>query len=732
MSVELECEPDISSPQLAPIPKSSTHRLVDTGLLHLEATLAGFSERYRRGETTHTLHVWWARRPHTAMRILTFASLCPNSDPDLLELMADLVKPSTASIALYKAREILNEHYPSPPTLLDMFGGGGTIPFEAANLGAQAYSIDSNQLSVFIQKSNLVYSQNLDSQKASELIKSSGTKILTALKDKTNPLFPLRDSGSEGNQNLFNGNISAPIGYFWTYSIVCPSCKYRFFLSKRPWLSKKKGRRIAFTFTDNDKKQQISISEVTDSYKHEPHWEGRNGRAICPKCSNIIEQVSVRDTKDELVAIVKNKETKGKEFFLSSKAQKSIPSKKTLKEIEDSLLAKLDCSLPNDPLPQWSGIVNPAIYGVKTYADFLNPRQRIIILMLIDCLLEEYNRLLKTESIETANYVISALSSLLDQLIDWNCRLSMWISQNEQVGRAFCGPGISMLWDYVEIDPLQEGPANLWDKLKRILSGIETIGKFPCVPIVKHGYAQVLPFESDFFDAIVTDPPYYDNIFYTVLADFFFSWKRILLKHIDATLFSKPTTDSEHELVASKHRSESPSKAHEKYCSQLAQAINEAARVLKPEGVFTFVYSHSSLQGWEAFLKAFRNSNFIVTSVQPLSIERKHRPRGVFSEAVNTCIAFIAHKISSAKPSTSINPIVQNVSDLCNGFAHTLKQAGWKDSDVALAVFAHGVGELCNYQAVTDVDSDQASLQAVEAIVKKYFQQFKIKSRKSL
>ncbi len=98
------------------------------------------------------------------------------------------------------------------------------------------------------------------------------------------------------------------------------------------------------------------------------------------------------------------------------------------------------------------------------------------------------------------------------------------------------------------------------------------------------------------FDAIVTDPPYYDNIFYTVLADNFYAWKRMLLKHVEPELFKNESTNFENELVASTQRK--GSKAHKDYCINLDTAIKEASRVLKDDGTMSFVYSHRSILGW--------------------------------------------------------------------------------------------------------------------------------------
>ena len=289
--------------------------------------------------------------------------------------------------------------------------------------------------------------------------------------------------------------------------------------------------------------------------------------------------------------VVKNKT--GKEFFVGD--QLSRETVQNIKKLEKSLLKELNSGLPKSKLPKWSGIVNPALYGIDTHGDIFNPRQRVCCLALIKTLKEESIHLEKQKGKSIAKYTISILSGLIDQMVDWNSRLSTWISQNEQVGRAFCGPGISMYWDFNETDPVASGPSNLNAKLKRIIQGFKSINRLPGKGFVKRATAQNLPFEDETFDAIVTDPPYYDNIFYTVLADNFYAWKRILLKSIEPDLFRNENTNFNQELVASVKRSGSNNKAHSNYCKNLNKAINEAARVLKkmepcPLSIHTALY----------------------------------------------------------------------------------------------------------------------------------------------
>lgn len=715
-----------TSPQIAELPDGTTARLLDSGMLYYEASLAGSAERYGRGETSHTIHVWWARRPHSAMRSLVFASLCKDKSADALAILKQM---GCASVVpqwiVTKARKILEIQYNRPPRLLDMFGGGGTIPMEACNLGAETYAIDANQLSVFIQRCNLVYSQHISAKDIGRIIRASGRRVLTQLAEETIPLFPLRE------QILMGYGPKSPYGYLWTYSIACPSCGHRFYLSKRPWLSRKKGRRTAMIIENGDERQSIKLGEAAENYRIGSVWCGNNGIVQCPKCNTKHTGIDIRQCQDEIVALVRPADEKGKEFLLAT-ADDALPPLAEIQRMERFVLRELGVDLPKSQLPRWSGIVNPAIYGVETHADYFNRRQRVALLLLIKALRDEYARIKSEQDEGTARYVISLLSSLIDQMVDWNCRFSMWIPQNEQVGRAFCGPGVSMLWDYVEIDPVLGGPANLWAKLARIVSGTRSILEYPCTPHIQHGYAQALPFEDEFFDAIVTDPPYYDNLYYNVLADFFYAWKRLLLQVIETDLFASEVTDSSHELVASRFRSGTPEKAHLDYCDQLTLALQEAERVLKPDGIFAFLYTHSSLKGWEALVKSYRATHLVITSVQPLSIERRQRPRAMTSEAVNTCLTFVARKVKTRKPDVSISQVKSRLATICQDFAPNLAEAGWNDTDTALAVFANGAGMLANASTVKDCGSDCEALRALEAVVREKLPAFSLKDRESL
>lgn len=716
-------------------------RLIDSGLVPHAAARAGAGERYRRGETPHTIHVWWARRPHAAMRALVFACLCRDDGEASRALLERLASPVPDEAALAAARALIAEthaatergaHAPGP-RVLDMFGGGGTIPLEAARLGAAVHALDHNELAVFVQRTLLEHAPAVPPARLLLHLEQAGARVLDRLARDTAPLFPRRPD---------------VLAYLWSYSLACARCGYRFLLVRRPWLSRRRDRRIGLRIemgADADR-AIVHHGEAGDMTPPARRWIGRGRQAACPRCGHVQSDITVDGCRDELLAVVAQG-ARAKAFAPPEAGD--WPGAGSIAAIEDAVLRALGHDLPGTALPCWSGVVNPPLHGLRTHADLLNPRQRAVLLLLIRALRDEHAHLRDAEGALLARAVIALLSGLIDQLVDWNCRLSMWISQNEQVGRAFCGPGIAMLWDHAETDPVGAGPSNLHAKLARILAGARGLVSSPARGTVHHGSAQALPFADADFDAVITDPPYYDNVFYSALADCFHAWKRMLLHDIEPALFARPQTSTAHELVASSRRHGDAAGAHRAYCDALARALGEAERVLRPGGVLALVYSHGSLRGWQALVHAYRRTGLEITSVQPLPVERRQRPRAMSARAVNTCVVLVARRRvprtdeqpsapvpaeQSPAETATLDRILTALAARCLALRDALGPAGWHEDDIALAAYAQGVAHLANIRCALagSTGDDLEALRRCAAAVRTVFPSFAITERASL
>ncbi len=699
-------------------------RLIDLERLALAASRAGAAERHGHGETAHTTQIWWARRPHSAMRALCFAALCPagaEQEEALALLDALAATPLAEDALLARAERLLLRAGGERPRLLDMFGGGGTIGLEAANLGADVTSVDLNELSVFLQRCHLESAPAARVEALRGLVALHGARVLERLRRRTDPLFPLRPAAGEPA-------AGAPVAYLWSYTFACPACGYRFSLSRRPWLARRPGRLIRVAYRDEEGGQTPEIVTAASDPARAP----RRRDLGCPRCGARHAPPAVQRCQDTLVALVARGSGVGKAYGPAD--PRALPDTAVITAFEAEIIQQLGCALPASRLPRWSGVINPPLVGLESHADLFLPRQRALLLALIVELRAELDTLRAVLSAQELRFVMGALSGLIDQLVDWNGRLSMWIPQNEQVGRALCGPGLAMLWDFAETDPLLDGPANLHAKLDRVVSGLAALGCRRGPARVLLADARRLPLPDASFDAIVTDPPYYDNLYYSALADCLFAWKRLLLGALEPALFAPELTSGGGgpELVASAERAGSAAAADDAYTHDLGVVLREAARLLKPDGVLCWVFGHGVLGAWRCLVRAFRASGLHVDSAQPLCVERRARPRAVASVAVNTCVVFVARPRSAPLGTLGREEFQSGLqAALESGLAQGLRAAGWREEDVGMALFAHGVQELANLAEITGLQDDEA-LRLVAAEVQVRCPAFTLRERRSL
>jgi putative DNA methylase len=351
-------------------------------------------------------------------------------------------------------------------------------------------------------------------------------------------------------------------------------------------------------------------------------------------------------------------------------------------------LSAIGAEIPETELPRWSGIVNPTVYGIVRHSDLFSPRQLVVLLMLIRSLRDLYAEILRERGLAVARAVIACLSGFIDQLVDWNSAFSVWLPTNAQVGRSLAGPGLPMQWAFVEIDPFSRGPANLWDKLERIVQACEAIPRFRQRPTVIAGSATQLDLPTASIDAIVTDPPYADNLYYSVLADCIYVWKRLCLRDIFPAEFSQASSPTEPELVASTRRHGGSAAAMAFYRDGLRASLAEGYRVLKPGGVLSLIFTHSTLDGWTALFSAILAAGFRVVTCWPFTIERKARPRGLAKGAVHASCVIVAIKAEGeATAETSTEPGIA-----LSALRTSLKQDGWSQAEIGLALFVKRVG----------------------------------------
>jgi putative DNA methylase len=602
-------------------------------------------ERYSRGQTPHTIFTWWARRPFAAASGLIASALIRGES---LEGADSLVEEHCLSLNHRSTQEALKELIgPKRQRVLDVFGGGGTIPMEAASAGVRAYSLENNELAHFIQQALLRMSQ--EDASLPSLVKSCGQAFLKRLEDETESFYPSRHHGEAGKT----------IAYFWSRSVHCGKCAGKLSLLKRPWLARRK-QRTWFIARQPDHE----LRRYTTRLEHEgapedagSAWQG--SKLVCPFCDHEVserkeqEALLMESGFDELVACATIRPGRpGKLYHISApdgSCQDCVAPCALSGAIADDL-AMMGEQLPDSPIPTWSGVTNPTLYGIHHFHEMFGLRQLAVLVRTCRLFHELYPEWVEAHGESRARAIAAFLSGFIDQLADWNNRLSTWISQNEQVGRSLAGPGLPMVWDFVEIDPLMGGPANLHDKLDRIIEGMRAVPQFEHRPAVVKGDARRLPFKAKSFDVVATDPPYFDNVFYSVLADCIYVWKRLALSRIFPEYFGPETTNITRELSANRYRHGDQEQARRFYAEAMTEVFKEIRRVLKPDGVLALIFAHSAVDGWAALSEAYQVAQLKLVAVWPMQVERRHRPRGMNARAVNVSFVLVARRRYECPP----------------------------------------------------------------------------------
>lgn len=165
------------------------------------------------------------------------------------------------------------------------------------------------------------------------------------------------------------------------------------------------------------------------------------------------------------------------------------------------------------------------------------------------------------------------------------------------------------------------------------------------IPVVTQASATELPYPDNYFDAVFTDPPYYDNVPYSYLSDFFYVWLKRSIGDLYPDLFLTPLTPKSKEIVAYSHNEGGFEEGKRFFESMLKKSFQEIARVLKPNGIATIVYTHKSTSGWETLINSLLDSGLVVTASWPIDTEMKSRLRAKESAALASSIYFVCRKI---------------------------------------------------------------------------------------
>lgn len=561
-----------------------------------------------------------------------------------------------------EAEQELAEFYPPDLLCPDEMKGKGCrlLSIEGGSVGTVFYDDMEVGLAAIAAKANVRYYYQPHRGPV------SGGGLLAAAADAS---LEFKAEDPELGQKLSRQGFkpvpkATPIAYLWARTIQCegPGCGAEVPLVRSLWLAKKANRSVALQLVPNQKAKRVDFKIIIkqrggwvnqDDHKEkieDPKFDGtvKRGSATCACCgyttpvARIREQLKSRfgganDARLMCIVVLRPNEP-GRSYRVGTQQDLKLVSK-AASELEKRLRAhEGELSLiPTEPLPPQGSLgfrVQP--YGMTEWNHLFTNRQ-LLSVTTVAALVQRAGAL-ADKSLGSA--VQTCLALAVSRLADRTCTLCTWRPQadQEKVEHVFTRQALPMTWDFAEGIFLSERTAGWNDAYEPPARLIESFSELR----LHEGNATASsaashPLPDDAASLFATDPPYYDAVPYSDLADFFFVWLKRSLPSTDASAFKSVVTPKEGECIVDEPRG----KDRAYFEATMKQAMAEGRRVLAPSGMGIVVFAHKSTAGWEAQLQAMIEAGWIMTGSWPIDTEMGTRLRAMDSAALASSVHLV-------------------------------------------------------------------------------------------
>ena len=735
----------------------------------------------RRGHPA-TLHQWWARRPLAACRAVLFASLVddPSSRPEkfptesdqqhererLFRLIEELVKWENTNDEriLGEARtEILKSTDGNPPPVLDPFCGGGSIPLEAQRLGLKAYGSDLNPVAVLITKAMIEIPPRFAGQPPvnpnaqNTLVRSQTWKGADGLAEDVHYYGKwMRDEAEKRIGDFYpkallpkeySSKKSPVLAWFWARTVKCPNpaCGARMPLIRSFWLSKNKKKKVWVEPIVNSVDKTVRF-EVTRREGVPPEGTVDRRGARCIVCNEAAPLDHVRAEGkagrmgQQLMAMVAegNRE---RVYLAPSDEHVAIADKAASHDV------------PETDLPQKALGFRVQLYGMTQHHHLFTSRQLTALTTFSD-LVGLIREKVKQDAIVAgfpddgvplhaggknahaySETIATYLGCALSRLASYNNSICCWNERGGSIAQIFTRQTIAMLWNFIESNPLEKMSGNWIGAVEWVGDVLKTLPVNTEGNVTQIDASQTLPF-TEGMPLITTDPPYYDNIGYADLSDFFYIWLRRSLREIYPDLFSLMLVPKAEELIATPHRfGGDKKKAEEHFLRGLGKAFHLMRRRGHPNYPMTVYYAFKQSEtdkkdggiastGWETMLEGLLKAGFQITGTLPM---RTERPTGVKVKvnALASSIVLVCRPRPDDAGMTTRRELISALRrELPNALRH-LQESNIAPVDLAQAAIGPGMAVFSRYHNVLEADGKpmrvRTALQIINSELDAYF-----------
>lgn len=719
----------------------------------------------RHGHPT-ALHLWWARRPLATARAVLFAQLVddPISHPDdfpteeLQRKERERLHGLISRLALWDSgaderllaeahAEILRSTNGSPPPILDPFAGGATIPLEAQRLGLEANASDLNPVAVLINKALVELPPLFRGRPPvfpglaeSEFRNWQGSQGLAAdvyaygswMRDEAERRIGLHYPKAV----LAGGSIAPVISWIWARTVRCPNpaCRIELPLIRSWWLAKKKGKEAfaapRVVSDPNDESGLRVRYEICAGTRGAPTGDTdgtiRRTGAICVSCETSVPLEYIREEGKahrlgrHLVAVAA--QGNRRRIYLADDGSH-----------EEVARGARPANPPEGELDYDPRAITAPNYGMKNIADLFTSRQALALETFSDLVGEVRQRIVSDGGDpDYADAVGTYLAMTVSRLADLGNSLCRWEPNAECPRQLFGRQAIPMVWDFAEGNPLGSASGSwsvLLDGARRAFLG----SGFSHGSTLSGNIGQANAAQRDYSGMVIsTDPPYYDNVPYSSLSDFFYVWLRRSLRSIYPDLFATVLVPKSEELVANPFRQGGKPGARQFFETGFRDVFARARESASDEFPATVYYAFKQSDtdetgdastGWETLLEGMIQSGWEITSTWPMRTETAGRMRNQGSNALASSIVLSMRPRPDEAPVVDRRTFISVLEAELPDALRKLQQGGIAPVDLPQAAIGPGMAVFSRYRAVIENDGSKMSVRSALARINEILDQ---------
>ena len=714
-----------------------------------------------------TLHLWWARRPLAAARAVLFAQLVndPSARPeefpteeaqraererlhDLIERLVVWENTRDEKLLAEAHAEILKSTDGNPPPILDPFAGGGTIPLEAQRLGLEAHASDLNPVAVLINKALIeippkfrdrppVFPGLADTQSSwrgaeglGADVRAYGEWLRDEAQKRIGHLYP--------DATLPDGTSATVIAWLWARTVTCPNpaCGIEMPLVRSWWLGKKKGKEAYVIPTVVTDAHARGGRRITFTIGHDPalapaaESDGTVTRtgAVCLACQGAVPLTYVRaeGKAKRLGATLMTVVAEG------VRQRIYLPPTQAHRDAAD---VPAPADLPPGDLGYDPRAITAPNYGMTKFTDLFTHRQLVALTTFTDLVSPARQRVLAdalstgqpegkrleaggTDAAAYADAVATYLGLTVSRFANYCSALGRWRPDagKEQVGDMFARQAISMGWDYAEASIFSKSAGGWLPSMQFVPKAISAL------PTGPRGFAYQANAARAFETGLIsTDPPYYDNIGYADLSDFFYVWQRLALGEIHPTLFGTVLAPKADELVANPFRRGGDAGAKRFFEDGFREVFSRARATASAEFPITVYYAFkqsdttsdgTASSGWETLLEGMIRSGWTVTGTWPLRSELGNRMRSLGSNALASSIVLALRPREEDAPTVDRRGFIAALHHELPHALRQLQQGSIAPVDLPQAAIGPGMAVFSRYADVLEPDGSKMTVRS--------------------